>query len=69
MLLRLPPHHLIHHTDIALDDADDFGGDVLVCVVRNWKSWMLIADKCDGGVDGLKKSFGVDTGENEATFV
>jgi hypothetical protein len=30
---------------------------------------MLIADECDGGVDGLKKSFGVDAGEDEAAFV
>ena len=30
---------------------------------------MLIADKGDGGVDGLEEAFGVDAGEDEAAFV
>ena len=31
--LELPPHHLIHNPSIALDNLDDFGGDVFVDVV------------------------------------
>ena len=68
-MLKLPPNHLIHHTYIALDDTDDLRGNVLVGVVRNWESRMPVADKGDGGVDGLEKAFGVDAGEDEATFV
>lgn len=33
VLLELPPHHLIHNPSVALDDFDDFGGDVFVDVV------------------------------------
>ena len=30
---EFPPHHLIDYPDVALDDLDDLGADVLVRVV------------------------------------
>ena len=66
---ELPPHHLVHHPDVALDNADDLGRDVLVHVVRHGDARETIADERDGDVDALKKALRVDAAEDEAAFV
>ena len=67
--LKLPPNHLVHHPCIGLDDADDFGGNVLVHVVRDRDAREAVADEGDGDVDALEKADGVDAAEDEASFV
>ena len=67
--LRLSPNHLVHHTDVTLDDADDLGGDVLVHVVGDRDAREAVADEGDGDVDTLEKADGVDAAEHEAAFV
>ncbi len=66
---KLPPHHLVHHPDVALDDADDLGGDILVHVVRHRDARETVADERDGDVDALKKALRVDATEDKAAFV
>lgn len=67
--LELPPHHLIDDADVALDDADDFGGDVFVDVVGHGDAGEAVADKGDGHVDALQQAFGVDAAQHEAALV
>ena len=66
---ELPPNHLIHHPDIALDNAYDFGGDVLVHVVRHRDAREAVADEGDGHIDALEEAGGVDAAEDEATLI
>ena len=67
--LVLPPHHLIHYAHVALDDADDFGGDVFVDVVGYGDAGGPVADQGDGNVDTLQEADGVNAAQYEATFV
>ena len=67
--LKLPPDHLVDHADVTLDDADDFGGDVLVNVVGHGDAGETVADEGYGHVDALQEPLGVDAAEHEATFV
>ena len=66
---KLPPHHLIHHPHVALDDADNLRGDVLIDIVRHGDARVAVADEGDGDVDALEEAGGVDAAEDEATFV
>ena len=65
----LPPNHFVDDAGIALDDFDDFGGDVFVCVVGHGDAVVAVLAKADGGVDGLQEALGVDAGNDEAAFV
>ena len=67
--LELPPDHLVDDADVGLDDADDFGGDVLVHVVGDRDAGEAVADEGDGNVYALEEALGVDTAQNEATLV
>ena len=64
-----PPHHLVHNPHIALDDLDDFGGDVLVGVVGDREAIEAITAEFHSGVDGLEEAFFVYAGDDEVTFV
>ena len=65
----LPPNHLVDDAGIALDDFDDFGGDVLVYVVGHGDTVEAVLAKADGGVDCLKQAAAVDAGDDEAALV
>ena len=67
--LKLPPNHLVHHADIALDDADDLRGHVLVDIIRHQDAREAVADEGDGDIDALEKADGVDAAEHEAALV
>ena len=64
-----PPHHLIDYPDVALDDLDDLGADVFVCVVRNRESVKAVPAEFYGSVYGLEKALFIYAGYNEVTFV
>lgn len=68
-ILELPPHHLIHHADVALDDAHHLCGNVFVDVVEHGDAGEAVADKGDGHVDALQQAFGVDAAQHEAALV
>ena len=67
--MLLPPHHLVDDARIALDNLDDFGGDVLVYVVGHGDTVEAVLAKADGGVDCLKQAAAVDAGDDEAALV
>ena len=69
ILSVFPPDHLVHHTHIGLDDADDLGGDVLVHIVGDGDAGEAVADEGDGDIDALEEADGVDAAEDEAAFV
>ena len=65
----LAPDHLIHHSHVGLDDADDLGGDVLIDIVGHGDAGLGIANEFHGHINALQKSLGVDAAEHEAAFV
>lgn len=67
--LKFPPDHLIHDTGVALDDFDDFGGDVFLDVVGDRYAVMAVAAEADSGVDGLEEAVLVDAGDDETGLV
>ena len=67
--LVFPPHHLVYHPDVGLDDANNLGGHILVHVVGHGDAREAVADEGDGNVHTLEKADGVDATENEAAFV
>lgn len=69
LYIIFPPHHLVHNPYIALDDLDDFGGDVLVGVVGDREAVEAVTAEFHSGVDGLKEAFFVYAGDDEVTFV
>ena len=52
-----------------MNDADDFGGDVLVDVVGDGDAGMAIADQRDCHIDALQESDRVDAAKDEAAFI
>ena len=67
--LSLPPNHLIHYPDVALDDFDDFGRDILVDIVGNGKAVISVTTKLNSGVNGLEQGLFVNAGDDEVAFV
>ena len=65
----LSPNHLVDDAGIALDDFDNFGGDVFVYVVGHGDAVVTVLAKADGGVNGLQETLGVDAGDDKAAFV
>ena len=69
ILLEFPPHHLIHHAYIGLDDAHDLSGNVFVDVVGDGDAREAVADEGDGDVNALQEAKGVDAAQDEATLI
>ena len=65
----LPPDHPVDDAGVGLDDLDDLGGDVLVCVGRDGEAVVAAAVHLDGGVDGLQEAPLVNAGKDEAGLV
>ena len=61
---KLPPDHFVHDTYVALDDADDFGADILVHVVGDGDAGEAVADEGDGDVHALEQTNGIDAAEH-----
>ena len=68
-MLELAPDHLVDDAGVGLNNADDFGGDVLIDVVGDGDAREAVADEGDGDVHALQEAFGVDAGEDEAALV
>ena len=66
---ELPPHHLIHHPNIALDDAHDLRRDILIHIVRHRNTRKAVADQGDGHIDALEQPDRIDAAEDEAALV
>lgn len=62
------PDHLVHDTDIGLDDPDDLAGDV-VGVVGHWDAAVSVGGHPDGELHGLQQPPGVYAAEDEASLV
>lgn len=62
------PYHLINYTYVRLDDLNDLCGNG-VGVVWYWDAIVAVLVHLYCKVYTLKETLGVDTGENEATFV
>lgn len=64
-----PPHHLVHHANVALNDLHYLGGDIFVSVVGNRSAVVAVFNKFNGRIYRLEKSLGFDAGEDEACLV
>lgn len=60
MTALLPPHHLVHHSDIALDDADHLGGNIFIHVVRHGDAVVTVPDELDGDINAMQEAYSVD---------
>lgn len=67
--LEFAPNHLIHDTDVGLDDFYYFGAYVFVYVVGDRDSVLTVAAEFYGGVNCLDERLFVDTGDDEVAFV
>ena len=69
--LLFSPDHLVDDADVGLDDLHDLVGDVFVGVVGDGDgaAVLFLTDHLNRGIDGLKQSFRVDAGEDEACLV
>ena len=69
-LQALPPHHLVHHAGVALDDLDHLCGDGLVGVVGHGRLGKRpLGVELNGGADGLQQAALADASECEARLV
>lgn len=68
-LLKLPPHHLIHHPRIALDDLDHLGGDIFFHVVGDGDAVVVVLIHLHRGFHGLEELLFFYTGQDEASLV
>ena len=64
-----PPHHLIDHAHVGLDDAHHLGGDVLVHIVGHGDAGQAVFDQVHSHLYALQQAFGVDAAQHEAAFV
>ena len=69
IISKLPPHHLIHHSGVALYDTDDFRADVLVDIVWNGDSRVAVLDEAYSKVNALQEAYGIDAAENKTSLV
>ena len=68
-LLKLTPNHFVYYTNIALNNLNNLGANILICVVWNRCAVVSIADKFYCCINLLKKSLGIYTGEYEACLI
>ena len=61
-LLILPPHHLINHAGIALDDLNDLIGDIFVYIIRHRDTKITVLIHLHRHLHRLKQVVAVDTG-------
>ena len=69
MRLELAPNHLVDNSNVALDDLDHLGADILVDVVGNGKTMVTIVVHIHSALDCLEERLLVDTCDEEATLV
>ena len=67
--LELPPHHLIHHPGITLNDPHHLRTHILIDIIRYGNPGMTIIDQRDSNIDTLEQTLGVDSTQDEAAFV
>ena len=67
--LKLPPHHLIHYPNIALNDLHDLRADILIYIIRHRNTVTAIPAEFHSSIDCLEERLGVDAGDDEVGFV
>lgn len=66
---KLPPHHLVDYTHIALYDFHYFGADIFIYVVGYRDSVVTVFAKLYGSIYCLQETLGVDASNDEVAFV
>ena len=67
--LKLPPHHLVDDAYVALDNFHDLSRDILIDIVRYWKTMAAVLAELYCGIYCLKEALGVDAGNDEVSLV
>ena len=67
----LPPHHLIHHTNIALNNLHHLIRHILVNIIRNRQSSSrrLRSHHLHSRIDRLQQANRINTGQDETALV
>lgn len=69
ILLELPPNHLIHHTHVALDDADNLRGDILVHIIRYGDARQTVANQAHCHIYALQQADSINPAQHKATLI
>ncbi len=67
--LKLPPHHLIHHPHITLNDPHHLAAHILLHIIWHRDPRKAVEDEIYGCVNALKEPLSIDAAEHEAAFV
>ena len=67
--LALPPHHLIDHASVGLDDLDHLGGDIFLNVVGDGDAIAAVTVHFHGSLHGLYQTVALDARQHEAALV
>ena len=67
--LKLPPHHLIHDTHIALDNLHYLGAYVLIYVVRHRDSMLTVLAELYSSIYSLQQTLRINTRNNEISLI
>ena len=65
----LPPHHLIDHASVALDDLDHLVGHILIHIIRHRDTQITVLVHLDCHIHGLQQMVAVDACQDEVTLV
>ena len=68
-VLFLPPHHLIDHAGVALDDLHDLGGNILLHIIRHGDAVVAVLVHLHRRVHCLQQALFVDACEDEASLI
>ena len=66
---KFPPHHLIDHAGVGLDDLDHLGRNILIGVVRHGRAVVAAAVHLNSGCHRLQQALPVDAGKDKARLV
>ena len=65
----LSPNHLVYYTNVALDNAHHFGGNVFIYIIRNGNARFSIFYQFYCNIYALEQTFSINAAENETAFV
>lgn len=68
MFLFLSPDHLVHYTDIGLDDFHHLVADI-IGIVGHGDAMVTVFGHLHSEVNRLEQTLGVDTTQDEAGFI
>ena len=67
--LKLPPHHFIHDTHIALNNLHYLCADILINIVRHRDSMLTVFAKLYSSIYSLKEALLIDACNDEVALV